>query len=72
MKLEFVKIKIVDERFEPGHLLVNVGTEVEWSIRFNEHYSNYSRPKSYVISFDSLPEESTPIKNKNDTFRVTF
>lgn len=67
-----VKIKINEDRFEPGHVLVSLGTEVEWSIRFDDRTYNNSRRKTYVISFNDLGEESDPIRTKNDKFRLTF
>ena len=67
-----MKVKITNDRFEPGHIVVNVGTEVEWRVKNDENGSTSTRKKAYVVSFDSIPEESDPLRNSSDSFNVVF
>ena len=64
-----VKVKISQDAFLPGHVIVKQGTCVEWTVKdsgFGE------RPKTHVVSFLDIPEESQPLKHVGDSFRVTF
>lgn len=64
------RIRICKDKFEPNHMVVQSGTCVEWCLEVDEKSSE--RKKTYVVSFDSIPEESDPLKNGSDTFKVTF
>ena len=49
--------------------MVQKGARVDWSI---SEAASTGRKKTYVISFDTIPEESGPLKTFTDRYSLTF
>ena len=76
VKPKNIKVKILNDRFEPAEIKIEKGQTVEWSLKFaleENHSSLYHlKNRTHVISFDKLPEESGLMRTVADTFKVRF
>ena len=76
---EVTKVHILKDKFEPSKVVVPAGSTVEWSIELdrsnlelNSRSLYHGKARMYVISFDTLPDESDPLRSPDDKFSVTF
>lgn len=76
---EAVKVQILKDRFEPTKVVVPVGSTVEWAIELdksnlelNSRSLYHGKARMHVISFDTLPDESAPLRSPEDKFSVCF
>lgn len=74
-------VRIVNDRFEPAYVKIQRGEVVQWALDCSEKNEADDEIKSslyhcgrrmHVISFDTLNEESNPLKDEKDTFKVRF
>lgn len=73
-------VHILNDKFEPAYLKIQRGEVVQWSLGSSESTQNDDSKSSlyhcgkrmHVISFDTLNEESEPLKEEKDTFKVRF
>ena len=71
-----IKVKIINDRFEPANLKIEKGQTVEWSLKFaleENHSSLYHlKNRTHVVSFENINEESGLMRTVTDSFRVKF
>ena len=74
-------VRIVNDKFEPAYLRIQRGEVVQWALDCNEKKEvdddsmsslYHCGRRMHVISFDTLNEESNPLKDEKDTFKVRF
>ena len=60
-------------------MVIPAGTTVEWAIELdksnlevNSRSLYHGKARMYVISFDTLADESDPLRSPEDRFSVTF
>ena len=62
------KINVTQVFFEPCYLRIKKGDIVEWRLDF----SDGSKRRMHIISFDSICEESNPLRSEDDFYKYRF